>query len=273
MIELQSVSKSYDGTTRVLDKVDLSIDAGEFITLLGPSGCGKTTLLKIINKLVSFDGGDVLVRGKSISQWNTTELRRSIGYVVQQIGLFPHLTIEDNISYVMSLLGEQKAERRKRAAELIQLVGMDEHVLGSYPRELSGGQKQRIGVARALAADPDIVIMDEPFGAVDEITRAGLQEELKHIQESLHKTILFVTHDIEEALRLGSRVLLLNNGRIEQFGTKEELLFAPASDFVKEFLGLKGFKSLFDDAFMADVYDRVRSNDVSMEELYARLLV
>ncbi|MBK5254079.1 MAG: ATP-binding cassette domain-containing protein, partial [Peptostreptococcaceae bacterium] len=244
VINIENLTKTYDGKVKILDGLNLSVSQGELITILGPSGCGKTTLLKIVNKLIEYDTGKVEVKGKDLSDWDTIELRRNTGYVIQQIGLFPHMTIEENISYVLSLQDVSKGLRRKRAEELIKLVGMGEDMLLRYPVELSGGQNQRIGVARALAAEPDIILMDEPFGAVDEIARTALQDEFIKLHEQLNSTILFVTHDILEALKLGNRIVLMNNGKIEQVGTREELIFKPANQFVKEFIGIKGFKSV-----------------------------
>jgi osmoprotectant transport system ATP-binding protein len=272
IVEVKNVSKSYDESKGpVLNNLSLSIEQGEFITFLGPSGCGKTTLLKIINKLIPFDDGEVLVDGKLLKDWDTIELRRSIGYVIQQIGLFPHMTIEENIGYVLSLEGIAKEERRLKAEELIQLVGLEVEMLSRYPSELSGGQKQRIGVARALAADPDIILMDEPFGAVDEIARTALQDEILKLQKELRKTILFVTHDIQEALKLGDRIVLMNQANIEQIGTKEELLFKPESKFVEDFIGVKGFKSILDDEIIGDVYRKVIEQDGDIEEFYKQI--
>jgi len=271
IIEIKDLNKSYDGHSKVLNGVDLKVEKGELVTILGPSGCGKTTLLKTINKLIERDEGDIYVKGKNISDWDTIELRRNIGYVIQQIGLFPHMTIEDNITYVLALRSKDKVSRRRKAEELITLVGMDEEILDRYPIELSGGQKQRIGVARALAAEPDIILMDEPFGAVDEIARSILQDELLNLQTKLKTTIMFVTHDIQEALKLGDRIVLMSEGLIEQVGTKEELLFNPNSDFVKNFVGIKGFKSILDNDIIGDLYDRIIDKDLTIEELYERL--
>jgi len=271
IIEIKDLNKSYDGHSKVLNGVDLKVEKGELVTILGPSGCGKTTLLKTINKLIERDEGDIYIKGKNISDWDTIELRRSIGYVIQQIGLFPHMTIEDNITYVLALRSKDKVSRRRKAEELITLVGMDEEILDRYPIELSGGQKQRIGVARALAAEPDIILMDEPFGAVDEIARSILQDELLNLQTKLKTTIMFVTHDIQEALKLGDRIVLMSEGLIEQVGTKEELLFNPNSDFVKNFVGIKGFKSILDNDIIGDLYDRIIDKDLTIEELYERL--
>ncbi|QEN08995.1 ATP-binding cassette domain-containing protein [Oceanispirochaeta crateris] len=271
MIEVRNVFKSYDGSTSVLDGLSLDVKDGEFVTLLGPSGCGKTTLLKMINKLILCDKGNIKFKGKNLEAWDTIKLRRSIGYVIQQIGLFPHMNIEDNIGYVLSLEGVKTAERHEKAVELIELVGMDRDMLNRYPTELSGGQSQRVGVARALAADPEVVLMDEPFGAVDEIARTALQDELLALQKKLGKTILFVTHDIQEALKLGSKIVLLKDGRVEQAGTKEALLFEPASDFVKNFLGLKGFKSILNEGIMNEIYEKVVSEHKTMDEVYSKL--
>jgi osmoprotectant transport system ATP-binding protein len=239
--------------------------------LLGESGCGKTTLLKMINKLILPNSGFVKVKNKNISDWDTIKLRRSIGYVIQQIGLFPHMTVEKNIDYVLTLLKTEDSIKKKSALELIKLVGLDESYLNRYPRELSGGQRQRVGVARALAADPDIILMDEPFGAVDEINRNVLQNEMINIHKRLNKTIIFVTHDINEALKLGTRIILLNKGKIEQMGTKEELVFSPNSDFVRGFFGLKGFKSMLDDKKMLKIYDKVLNNNMDVNDAYDKI--
>ena len=254
LLTFKDVSKSYDQKVRVIDQLNFSIDKGEFITLIGPSGCGKTTLLKMINGLIPFDQGEIHVKNHSLADWNLIKLRREIGYVIQQIGLFPHLTIEKNICYVLSLLGRDGEEQKKRATELIQLVGLDPEYLSRYPRELSGGQKQRVGVARALAADPDIILMDEPFGAVDDITRKVLQDEMKALHQKLQKTIVFVTHDIEEAIKLGTRIVLMDQGKIIQAGTKEEMLFNPTTEFTKRFLGTKSFNAYLGQLPIEDVY-------------------
>ncbi len=281
-IEIKNISKSYQNGENVIDHLSLSIKEGEFVTILGPSGCGKTTLLKMINKLIPYDEGNIIVKGQDLKDWDTIELRRSIGYVIQQIGLLPHLNVKNNINYVldikekrMGLLRKGKAKKRHikeaRAKELLKLVGLTEEYSMRYPRELSGGQKQRIGVARALAADPDIILMDEPFGAVDELARTALQDELVEIQKKLHKTILFVTHDIQEAIKLGTTIVLMNQGKIEQVGSKEDLIFSPESKFVKDFFGIKGFQALFDKDVMKDSYDRILSKEDSMEQFYKRL--
>lgn len=243
IISFKNVWKYYDTSDPVLQNLSIEIEAGEFVTLIGPSGCGKTTFLKLINGLLHQEKGYIRIKNKKVTDWKGIDLKRSIGYVIQQVGLFPHMTVEDNISYVLEIMKVDKKDRNKRAAELIELVDMDASYLKRYPRELSGGQSQRVGVARALAADPDIILMDEPFGAVDEISRAVLQNEIKKIYELLRKTIVFVTHDIEEAMKLGTRIVLFNQGEVEQSGTKEDMLFRPESEFVKNFFGIKNFSA------------------------------
>ncbi|PKM55550.1 MAG: glycine/betaine ABC transporter ATP-binding protein [Firmicutes bacterium HGW-Firmicutes-5] len=270
-IEFENVSKSYNSSEIVIDSLSLSIPEGEFVTILGPSGCGKTTLLKMVNKLIDYNSGSITVDHKDIQDWDTIRLRRSIGYVIQQIGLLPHLNIEDNINYVLNITKSDKKLRRGRAEELIELVGLSIDHLDRYPRELSGGQKQRVGVARALAADPKIILMDEPFGAVDEIARTALQDEILNIHNKLKKTILFVTHDIQEAIKLGSTIVLINEGKVEQVGTKEDLIFNPASDFVKEFFGIKGFQATLDKSILRDLYKRILTKEESIEDLYHKL--
>lgn len=271
IVEMINVKKAYTDGLDVIDDLSLTIKQGEFVVLIGPSGCGKTTLLKLINKLIPFETGYIYLKGKPLSDWDNIELRRSIGYVIQQVGLFPHMTIEDNIGYVLSLENVRKRDRYNRVTELIELVGMEKSYLSRYPAELSGGQKQRVGVARALASDPEVILMDEPFGAVDEIARVLLQDELMELQKQLSKTILFVTHDISEALKLGTKIVLMNKGKIEQLGTKEDLLFRPYSSFVKDFLGIKGFKSMLDGGIMNNMYDKVLSNQITLEEMYGKL--
>lgn len=275
-IEFKNVSKSYGASGEVIKDLSLSIREGELVTILGPSGCGKTTLLKMVNKLIPYDSGILTVEGKDIKEWDTIKLRRRIGYVIQQIGLLPHLNVEDNINYVLNIIDSPKGNKksmndqikRERAEELINLVGLSNKYLNRYPRQLSGGQKQRVGVARALAANPNIILMDEPFGAVDEIARTALQDELVIIHKKLKKTILFVTHDIQEAIKLGTTIILLNDGKIEQMGTKEDLIFNPASEFVKEFFGVKGFQATLDKDVMHGVYEKLLAKEVSIERLY-----
>ena len=253
LIKFQNVVKCYENEMKIIDNLNFTIDSGEFITLIGKSGCGKTTMLKLINALIKPDSGKIFIKGKEISEWNIIELRRSIGYVIQQIGLFPHMNIEDNIGYVLNIKKISKEERNKRAKELIELVGLSSEYLKKYPRELSGGQKQRVGVARALASNPDIILMDEPFGAVDEITRRGLQEEILKLQENLKKTIVFVTHDIEEAFKLGSRIVLFDSGKIVQQGTRKQMIFNPKNQFVEDFFGAKNFTAYLNVTSVVDV--------------------
>lgn len=237
VIRFEHVSKNY-GEHQVLEDFNLEIKKGEFLTVIGTSGSGKTTVLKLINGLLAPTYGSVYVNGKDITKENQTLLRRNIGYVIQGIGLFPHMTIRKNIAYVPNLLNHKDKEKNKKAVErLIRVVGLEEEMLDRYPAELSGGQRQRVGIARALAADPNILLMDESFGAVDEITRKMLQNEIIRIHNKLGVTIVFVTHDIKEALKLGTRVLVMNKGKIEQDGTPEEIEKTPATLFVKELIG------------------------------------
>jgi osmoprotectant transport system ATP-binding protein len=235
MIRLEDVSKSFDnGQTYAVRDVSLRIASGELLVLLGSSGCGKTTTLKMINRLIEPTTGTIEVGGSDVRTQEMIPLRRSIGYVFQGIGLFPHMTVEENISVILRLQGRPKSERQGRARELMEIVGLPpDDFKARYPTKLSGGQQQRVGVARALAADPGCLLMDEPFGALDAITRDGLQEELLHLKERLLKTIVFVTHDIFEALRIADRIAVMHAGRLEQVGTKEQILRAPATEFVR----------------------------------------
>ena len=238
-INFSNVSIAY-GKTEILKDFSLSVKQGEFITVIGNSGSGKTTALKLINGLLKCTSGCVAVFGRDVGKMTPKEIikfRRNIGYVIQGIGLFPHMTVLKNLTYVLDLEGNNKKNSIIRARELIKLVDMDEEYLYRYPRELSGGQRQRVGIARALAADPQILLMDEPFGAVDEITRKGLQTAIAEIHKKLKKTIFFITHDIDEALLLGDRVLVLHDGAIHQYDTPEELIKNPATDFVLSLLG------------------------------------
>ena len=241
MVSFQNVYKSYDAQNYVISDLTLNIQKGEIVALLGPSGCGKTTLLKMINRLHQQDKGKIYIKNRPIEDWDVIELRRGIGYVIQSTGLFPHLSIEKNISYVLEIMGIAETSRKKRAAELIEMVGLDITYLAKLPKELSGGQKQRVGVARALAADPELILMDEPFGAVDALVRKNLQDEVKRLFKNLNKTIVFVTHDIEEAFHMATRIVLLNNGKVEQEGAKEDLIFGPKNDYVSSFFGTKKF--------------------------------
>jgi osmoprotectant transport system ATP-binding protein len=238
-IRLEHVTKRYPGAEApAVDALDLDVPSGELVAMVGPSGCGKTTILKMVNGLIAPSSGRVLIQGVDAATLPVHELRRGIGYVIQQVGLFPHRTVRDNIATVPALLGWDKKRTTARVDELCELVGLDPSVLRRYPSALSGGQQQRVGVARALAADPPVLLMDEPYSAVDPVVRARLQDDLIDLQRRLHKTILLVTHDIDEAIKLADRVALLNIGGIlEQFGPPDELLRAPASAFVERFLG------------------------------------
>ncbi len=237
MIELDRVSKSY-GRQGVVKDVCLRIEEGQFVVLIGPSGCGKTTTLKMINRLVEPTGGQIKINGKSIADINPVLLRRGIGYVIQQIGLFPNMTIGQNIELVPKLLKWSPQKRHERTLELLKLVDMDpETYISRYPSELSGGQQQRIGVLRALAAQPPLILMDEPFGALDPITRDTIQNELKRIHKKLNKTIVFVTHDMDEAIKLADKIVIMRDGEIVQADTPENILEHPANDFVAEFIG------------------------------------
>ncbi|MBW1782754.1 MAG: ATP-binding cassette domain-containing protein [Deltaproteobacteria bacterium] len=247
MIRLTKVSKSFDhGKTYALRDLSVRIEQGETLVLLGSSGCGKTTTLKMINRLIEPSAGTIEVAGQDITKQDPVELRRRIGYVFQGIGLFPHMTVEQNVELVPRLLGWSIKERKTRAHQLLELVGLPSKEFSRrFPDELSGGQQQRVGVARALAADPAYLLMDEPFGALDALSRELLQQELLALKERLKKTIVFVTHDIFEALLLGDRILILHQGRLEQIGTKQEILSAPATPFVRD-LFAKPAKQLAD---------------------------
>jgi osmoprotectant transport system ATP-binding protein len=238
-IRLERLTKTYPGGGRpAVTSLDLTIPRGELVALVGPSGCGKTTTLKMINRLIEPTDGTVWVGGTDVRALPAHELRRGIGYVIQQAGLFPHRKVRDNIATVPRLLGWDKARVDERVDELADLLGLDRDMLGRYPSALSGGQQQRVGVARALAADPPVLLMDEPYSAVDPIVRARLQDELLDLQRRVHKTIVLVTHDIDEAIKLADRIAILNvGGVLEQVGPPDELLRAPASDFVADFMG------------------------------------
>ena len=246
MIRFENVTKRYaDGTTAV-DGLSFEVDRGELVTLVGPSGCGKTTTMKMVNRLTEPTSGRVLLDGDDVAAIDPVRLRRRIGYVIQQVGLFPHKTVLENTATVPHLLGWQRTKARRRAAELLELVGLDPSVHGDrYPDQLSGGQRQRVGVARALAADPPVLLMDEPFGAVDPVVRERLQSEFLKLQATVRKTVLFVTHDLEEAVRLGDRIAVYGQGRIEQFDSPAAVLGAPATPYVADFVGSdRGLKRL-----------------------------
>jgi osmoprotectant transport system ATP-binding protein len=247
-IVLDHVTKRYGNSARpAIDDLSLTIRAGEICVLIGPSGGGKTTAMKMINRLITITEGDITIDGTSVRSLELTELRRGIGYVIQQIGLFPHMTVEDNIGTVPRLLGWDKKRISARARELLELVGLDpdEHAK-RYPSQLSGGQRQRVGLARAMAADPPLMLMDEPFGAIDPITRERLQNDFLRLHRELRKTVVFVTHDIDEAIRMGDRICILREGGVlAQYDTPEAILAAPADEFVAQFVGAdRGLKRL-----------------------------
>jgi osmoprotectant transport system ATP-binding protein len=239
MIELRQVSKAFSGSTRyAVDRLTLAVPGGRTCVLIGPSGCGKTTTLRMINRLIEPTSGRILVEGEDVMKVDPVGLRRRIGYVIQQIGLFPHMTIAENVGTVPRLLGWPKAKIKDRVEEMLRLVGLDPaEFLARHPRHLSGGQRQRVGVARALAADPPVMLMDEPFGAVDPVVRARLQGEFVTILRRLGKTVVFVTHDIDEAVRMGDLVAIMDEGRLAQFGPPDRLLAGPKNAFVADFVG------------------------------------
>ncbi len=236
IITLEHVTKSFDGQ-KVLEDFNLSIREGEFLTVIGRSGCGKTTMLKLINGLLTPDEGKICVEGNSIAETDIIALRRRIGYVIQNRGLFPHMTVEKNITYVPVISGKKnKKENHELALKLLKLVGLEEDKLRRYPSELSGGQQQRVGIARALAAEPKILLMDEPFGALDEITRQTMQDEILRLQRELKLTIIFITHDIREAMKLGDRVMVMEGGKAVQLDTPENICQVPADSFVSDLI-------------------------------------
>lgn len=238
MIEIKNIVKTA-GEKVILDDISLTIESGSFVVLIGPSGCGKTTTLKLLNKLIEPTSGEIYIDGKPISKEDSIKLRRNIGYVIQNIGLFPHLTIKENIELIPKLKGDKSEEEISETTErLVKMVGLDpDEFLYKYPTELSGGQQQRIGVIRAIATDADIILMDEPFSALDPITRTQLQEWLYELQQELKKTIIFVTHDMDEALKLADKICIMQGGKIQQYDTAENLLKHPANSFVKDFIG------------------------------------
>lgn len=253
MIKFENVSKRYSDGTIAVDSLEFEIRQGEFFVLIGPSGCGKTTTLKMINRLIALSDGTISINGKKISEYDIHELRWNIGYVLQQIALFPHMTIGENIAIVPEMKKWRREKIKKRIYELLDMVGLDHEIYAKRkPIELSGGQQQRVGVVRALAADPEIILMDEPFSALDPISRVKLQDDLLDLKKNLKKTTVFVTHDIQEALKLADRICIMNEGKIVQIGTPDELVTDPVNDFVKEFVGGK--------------YG-TRTNDIKLEDL------
>ncbi|MDA3810231.1 MAG: ABC transporter ATP-binding protein [Spirochaetaceae bacterium] len=257
MIELKNVTKKYDNQ-RAVDSLSLNIKEGEITVIIGPSGCGKTTTLRMINRLITPSSGTILVNGEDISTTNVEFLRRGIGYVIQNVGLFPHMTVAGNIAIVPRLLGWAKEERVKRVDELLELVGLKpDDYRGKYPGQLSGGEAQRIGVARALAANPPILLMDEPFGAVDPLNREVLQGEFLKIQKQLKKTVVFVTHDLDEAIRMADKILVMKDGKVIQFDSPDEILSNPADNFVRDFVGTNRALKRLSRFFIEDSYHSV----------------
>ncbi|MDW5597109.1 ATP-binding cassette domain-containing protein [Conexibacter stalactiti] len=246
-LEFRNVGKRYPGADRAaIDDLSFAVPAGEICVLVGPSGCGKTTAMRLVNRMIDLTSGEILLDGKSVTARKPAELRREIGYVIQQIGLFPHQTIAQNVATVPKLLGWDKGRTEQRVAELLELVGLPAEMGARYPSQLSGGQRQRVGVARALAADPPLMLMDEPFGAIDPINRERLQDEFLRLQSEIRKTVVFVTHDIDEAIKMGDRIAILREGgKLAQYATPDELLASPADEFVAKFVGAdRGLKRL-----------------------------
>ncbi len=240
MITFDNVTKKYGNEQIAVNAINLEIKKGEFFVIVGPSGCGKTTILKMINRLIHLTDGTIWMNGKRISDYNIHELRWNIGYVLQQIALFPHMTIEENIAVVPEMKKWSKSQIQQRVRELLDMVGLEPDKYSQRkPKELSGGEQQRVGVVRALAADPEIILMDEPFSALDPISRAKLQDDLHELQRTIQKTIVFVSHDMQEALKLGDRICVMKDGEIVQIGTPYDIIQNPANDFVEEFIGVK----------------------------------
>src|SRR6201991_4250143 len=238
-VSFQGATKRYgDSSAPAVDHLDLEVEAGEICVLVGPSGCGKTTSMRMVNRMIELTEGDILIGDESVMRKDAARLRREIGYVIQQVGLFPHRTIAQNIATVPQLLGWDKDRIRARTTELLDLIGLDPELADRYPVQLSGGQQQRVGVARALAVDPPVMLMDEPFGAIDPIARERLQNEFLRLQANIRKTVIFVTHDIDEAIKMGDKIAIMKqHGRVEQYATPAEILMAPANEFVEDFVG------------------------------------
>ena len=246
-LEFRSATKRYPGANDVaVDGLTLEVPAGEICVLVGPSGCGKTTAMRMVNRMIDITSGDILLDGRSVTEREPAQLRREIGYVIQQVGLFPHMTVAANVATVPRLLGWDKQRISARIDELLDLVSLDRDTRARYPAQLSGGQQQRVGVARALACDPPLMLMDEPFGAIDPINRERLQNEFLRLQDEIRKTVVFVTHDIDEAIKMGDRIAVMQKGgKLAQYATPEELLSEPANEFVKDFVGAdRGLKRL-----------------------------
>lgn len=259
MITFEKVSKAYKDVT-VLKDISFTIEDGTLVTLIGESGCGKTTTLKMINRLIEPTSGKILINGEDVHKKNEIELRRSIGYVIQQTGLFPHLTIKENIEIIPKALKMEKKKIEAKTKEVLKMVDLDEDLLDRYPNELSGGQQQRVGIARAFMNDPKIILMDEPFSALDPMSRSALQEELLKIQDKFHKTIVFVTHDMDEAIKLADKIAIMDGGKLVQYDTPENILKHPKTEFVKEFVGKD---RIWDSPELIKVKDIMISNPVT----------
>ncbi len=274
MIQLENVTKVFQDGTKAVDGLSFTVEEGELCVLLGPSGCGKTTTMKMINRLEPLTEGRILLGGKDILDFEVTELRRQIGYAIQEIGLFPHMTVGENIEVVPQLRGWPKQKRREQAERLLEMVRLPKEFIDRYPKELSGGQRQRVGVARALGADPEVLLMDEPFGAIDPITRVELQNEFLRIQGDIKKTIVFVTHDIYEAIKMGDKIALMDQGRLVQYDSPINILFQPKDRFVADFVGrdraLKALQLIRVKAVMSEPSTSARM-DEAVEEVKARL--
>ncbi|MFE3572930.1 ABC transporter ATP-binding protein [Lysinibacillus sp. NPDC059133] len=277
MIAFENVTKKYVNDQVAVKAIHLEIKKGEFFVLIGPSGCGKTTLLKMINRLIHLTEGTIRINGKRISDYNIHELRWNIGYVLQQIALFPHMTIEENIAVVPELKKWGKSQIQQRVRELLDMVGLEPDKYSQRkPTELSGGEQQRVGVVRALAADPEIILMDEPFSALDPISRTKLQDDLLELQQTIQKTIVFVSHDMQEALKLGDRICVMKDGEIVQIGTPHEIIENPVNDFVREFVGIKEYGTFHIQAVIEPIDDEVdqrnRENTISSKESLQTIL-
>ncbi|PGB04199.1 ABC transporter ATP-binding protein [Bacillus toyonensis] len=278
MIQFNYVSKAYEDGTKAVDSLHLEIKKGEFFVLIGPSGCGKTTTMKMINRLIETTEGSILIDGKDIQQYNINELRWNIGYVLQQIALFPHMTIAENIAVVPEMRKWSKKEIKARVDDLLQMVGLDPDVYRDrMPDELSGGQKQRVGVVRALAANPKIVLMDEPFSALDPLSREQLQKDIVQLQKKIQKTIVFVTHDMQEALSLGDRICVMRAGKVVQLDTPEGIIHNPKNEFVEEFIGNRGRQwyegMIIEDVMPLDDHTRVEGTALSLHAPLQEALV
>ncbi|MBX0351945.1 ABC transporter ATP-binding protein [Bacillus toyonensis] len=278
MIQFNHVSKAYEDGTKAVDSLHLEIKKGEFFVLIGPSGCGKTTTMKMINRLIETTEGSILIDGKDIQQYNINELRWNIGYVLQQIALFPHMTIAENIAVVPEMRKWSKKEIKARVDDLLQMVGLDPDVYRDrMPDELSGGQKQRVGVVRALAANPKIVLMDEPFSALDPLSREQLQKDIVQLQKKIQKTIVFVTHDMQEALSLGDRICIMRAGKVVQLDTPEGIIHNPKNEFVEEFIGNRGRQwyegIIIEDVMPLDDHTRIEGAALSLHAPLQEALV